>query len=439
MNNRRSQLLNNISVRKGVSSALIFGGVLLFQPVSGLAQEKEVYSGVELGLGAHFTDYDADEALTTAEGPLFQLGYRFDNPFSVELLHTEADHDPRGTLTNEVETSHSLLNVLYHYNTGAKAEPYVGIGAGRYDTDSGTVSNEETSFNMSVGLKYHFSKYFTLRPEIGYRNISGDIDEDFFDVNIILTAVLGGGGTKASVPKTETAPIAEPAPIVEPEPVDSDKDGVVDSEDQCPDTPMGEAVDEQGCTLPKDADGDGVLDVDDQCPDTPKGETVDASGCKVPPKDTDGDGVFDDVDKCPDTAQKLKVDEAGCPKRLTETVSIRLDIKFDSNSAEIKPDHYTEIQKIATFLEQYAGTVVQIEGHTDTLGKASYNKSLSQKRADAVAKVLVESLGVDSTRVTTMGFGEEQPIADDATAEGRETNRRVVGEISVDTERFENR
>jgi len=89
---------------------------------------------------------------------------------------------------------------------------------------------------------------------------------------------------------------------------DSDKDGVPNKDDQCPDTPFGAIVDEFGC--PIDSDGDGVYDGLDQCPNTPVGAIVDAVGC---PSDSDGDGVYDGIDKCPDTPQGVRVDDTGCP------------------------------------------------------------------------------------------------------------------------------
>ena len=94
---------------------------------------------------------------------------------------------------------------------------------------------------------------------------------------------------------------------------DRDRDGVLNSVDQCPDTPMGDRVDATGCSLPKDADGDGVTDNLDRCPGTPAGDRVDANGCSLP-KDADGDGVVDASDKCPNTPAGTAVDATGCPR-----------------------------------------------------------------------------------------------------------------------------
>lgn len=89
---------------------------------------------------------------------------------------------------------------------------------------------------------------------------------------------------------------------------DSDLDGVLDSKDLCPETPLGIKVDQFGC--PFDSDKDGVPDYLDECPDTPQGVKVDKHGC---PLDTDGDGIYDYLDICPNTPKGVKVDEFGCP------------------------------------------------------------------------------------------------------------------------------
>jgi outer membrane protein OmpA-like peptidoglycan-associated protein len=94
---------------------------------------------------------------------------------------------------------------------------------------------------------------------------------------------------------------------------DSDNDGVKDNVDKCPNTPAGEKVDANGCSASQlDADGDGVTDALDKCPNTPKGEAVDASGCSDSQKDDDKDGVANNVDKCPNTPAGEKVDANGC-------------------------------------------------------------------------------------------------------------------------------
>ena len=209
-------------------------------------------------------------------------------------------------------------------------------------------------------------------------------------------------------------------------PKDTDGDGVPDGGDKCPDTPKGATVDGEGC--PKDTDGDGVLDGIDKCEKTPKGATVDATGC---PKDTDGDGVFDGIDKCADTPKGSKVDAAGCPPPkapplfTSEKKSLVLEgVSFEYNKAELTPDSLAILDKVALSLRDWPEVKVEIGGHTDSRGSETYNQKLSEKRAAAVLDYL-GSKGVDAMRMTSKGYGESKPIADNAAEEGRAKNRRV--------------
>jgi len=155
--------------------------------------------------------------------------------------------------------------------------------------------------------------------------------------------------------------------------------------------------------------------------------------------DTDGDGVFDSKDQCPDTPKQYKVDAVGCPMELTETVSVKLAVKFDTAKSVVKDEYVDDIGSLARFMNQYANTVVTVEGHTDSQGSDAYNQKLSQERAEAVKQVLITRFGVAADRVTAKGFGESQPVADNKTAAGREDNRRVVGAVSTDLKKKQTR
>jgi OOP family OmpA-OmpF porin len=105
------------------------------------------------------------------------------------------------------------------------------------------------------------------------------------------------------------------------------------------------------------------------------------------------------------------------------------DIFFDFNSSTLQEASFYTLDKQATFLVDAKDISLEIEGHTDSLGGDEYNKELSQRRADAVKMYLVEK-GIDRSRLTTRGFGSEQPISDNETEEGRRMNRRVVFRIT---------
>ena len=194
-------------------------------------------------------------------------------------------------------------------------------------------------------------------------------------------------------------------------PVDSDGDGVIDSLDQCPDTPKGVVVDSSGCPL--DSDGDGVPDYLDKCPDTPKGVTVGSKGC---PLDSDGDGVYDYLDQCPNTPMGASVDIRGC--------WVIKGVNFDTANWNIKPSSYRHLNEVADILTKNPGIKVEIQGHTDNRGAAKYNMMLSDKRANAVMEYLVEH-GISPDRLTAVGYGFKRPAVSNDTPEGRAQNRRV--------------
>ncbi|MEH6823314.1 MAG: OmpA family protein [Motiliproteus sp.] len=173
---------------------------------------------------------------------------------------------------------------------------------------------------------------------------------------------------------------------------------------------------------PLDGDGDGVSDSKDACKLTPRGIAVDMRGC---PLDTDGDGVTDLNDKCPGTARGQKIDAKGCKLVEYKAVVVRVDVRFATNSDKIAYVNDKQMKALGDALAADPKSTVVIKGHTDSTGAAAYNKDLSQRRADAVAQRLITNYGFAPGQVSAVGYGEEMPIADNATAEGRSANRRV--------------
>ena len=204
---------------------------------------------------------------------------------------------------------------------------------------------------------------------------------------------------------------------------DVDNDKIDDNEDLCDNSLLSDTIMPDGCVkMTRDSDGDGVIDAKDKCPLTPKNAKVSADGCAV---DVDMDGVKDYKDECPNTPLGYKVNDKGC-----ET-SLNLGVNFAYYSDKIDEKSYANIKKFADFAKKNKQYKIHIVGHTSSKGDADLNKRLSLKRAIAVKKALVK-LGIDAGRITTEGRGEEEPIADNSTPEGKYMNRRVEVELSVD-------
>ncbi len=232
---------------------------------------------------------------------------------------------------------------------------------------------------------------------------------------------------------------------------DSDKDGVPDIIDKCPNTRVGLEVDRNGCA--RDSDGDGIKDGDDHCPHThiraigmvdifgcpvdsdfdgiadyldncpynKIGAKVDENGCPI---DSDLDGVPDGLDDCPFTLFGVDVDKNGCIDLSMLSKPLVLHIDYSSGSFEIdnaNKEILTSLSRLLNFVKEIK---MEINGYTDNIGTSLANKKLSQKRANRVKDYLV-NLGISSDRVKAIGMGEKNFVASNKTAKGRNENRRV--------------
>jgi outer membrane protein OmpA-like peptidoglycan-associated protein len=109
-------------------------------------------------------------------------------------------------------------------------------------------------------------------------------------------------------------------------------------------------------------------------------------------------------------------------------VSVKNEVLFDYNSASLRSASRSTLQEMADVFQKYPQTTLRVEGHTDSTGSASYNQRLSERRANSVAS-FIENMGVSTSRIDAIGYGESQPRAENSTASGRQMNRRV--EIKV--------
>lgn len=220
-------------------------------------------------------------------------------------------------------------------------------------------------------------------------------------------------------------------------PIDSDGDGVYDYLDLCPGTPAAAIgmVDQNGCPL--DTDKDGVYDYMDECPETPAAARnfVDSVGCFL---DTDGDGVYDYEDQCP-TIAGVK-ENLGCPEIKREIRNLlkkaMSGIQFENAKATIKPNSYKILNDIAKIFIDNPTYIVEVQGHTDNVGKYDYNMDLSERRAQAVRTYLINQ-GVPAERLTAHGYGPDRPIDDNKTKAGRAKNRRVEFNITFEEVTYE--
>lgn len=156
--------------------------------------------------------------------------------------------------------------------------------------------------------------------------------------------------------------------------------------------------------------------------EAPKAAPAPAPVPVVPEADSDGDGVVDSKDKCPNTPHGYVVDPGGCPTHVT----LHINFAFDSSVLPKSADG--DIAKLTRVLGENPPAVIKIVGHTDSTGSDEYNQKLSERRAASLAKRLGEK-GIDKTRIQSSGKGEKEPIATNATKQGRAENRRIEVEL----------
>ncbi|WP_190810207.1 OmpA family protein [Flagellimonas sp. S3867] len=341
------------------------------------------------------------------------------------------------------DLSHYAVDGTLKYNflKNTTIDPFLEIGGGYTWIDeigAGTV-------NGGIGANIWFSENIGLTLQTQYKHAFEDFLMQHFQHMAGITIKFGGTDTDGDgiYDKDDACPEVAGLEAFNGCP-DADGDGIEDSKDSCPNEAGskelngcpdadGDGIADKDDACPSeaglaalngcpDADGDGVADKDDQCPN--EAGPADNNGCPWP--DSDGDSVLDKDDQCPQVAGTVA--NNGCPE-VTEEVQKQLNdyartILFDTGRSSIKAESTSVMVDIIQILNEYPNAKFTVEGHTDSVGSAKLNQSLSEKRANSVRDFLIDK-GISAGRLTAIGYGEDKPIATNNTRAGRKQNRRV--------------
>ncbi|MCF8244523.1 MAG: OmpA family protein [Saprospiraceae bacterium] len=363
--------------------------------------------------------------------------------------------DDQGNVRNaELIGSLDALLHLKFTKPESKVYPYLLAGAGvMSEIDNGWEMNPE--FPVGAGLNFRVSPNLYLSFETQYRFDLND-NRNQLQHALGIWMVLGGkteekitDSDKDGVQDIDDKCPDEPGPAELMGCPDTDGDGIADEFDACPDeagNPSlagcpdrdGDGIADHLDLCPDEAgkkelsgcpdqDGDGVADKDDQCP-TIAGLPSDM-GCP----DTDGDGVIDPIDRCPETAGPAS--NKGCPELKPEEKEVlefaMKAVQFETGSAKLLASSNKTLDEIAQIMKNNLGQKLRISGHTDSIGEADENLKLSERRAKTCFDYLIAN-GVDAKRMSHAGYGESKPIGDNMFSPGREQNRRVEFEMYID-------
>ena len=358
--------------------------------------------------------------------------------FSVKVNASFRDYRAiRTGLTQKTEIGLELepsINIR-PFDDAALLNPFltVGVGGGWYTDKIGAY------VPAGLGLQVNFNSITYVFVQAQYR---WTLTKDVLGDNLFYSV---GVAQNIGKEKVKVVPPPPPPPVVE-VPKDRDGDGVLDADDKCPDVKGLASL--QGCP---DRDGDGITDADDKCPDVPglaryqgcpipdtdkdgindesdKCPTVPGiaryQGCPIP--DTDGDGVNDEEDKC--INEKGPASNFGCPVISEEVIKkvnrAAQNVFFATGSAKLLAKSNSKLDEVVAILNENPTYKVAVDGHTDNTGKEDKNQILSENRAAAVKAYLVGK-GIAESRLTSTGYGQGTPVADNKTAAGRAKNRRV--------------
>jgi OOP family OmpA-OmpF porin len=349
------------------------------------------YPDFEAYIGAAGYTFDNDRGMDDAISLEGGLELPLNETMSLEAWLSDYDVDVKNS-SAELDAMRINAGALFHLNNGS-TRPFISAGFSHLEFEnSANVDNSESLVNLGVGVKHYFDSNVVLRGEVLGMN---SIDNEWTDFAARLSIGYAFGRDVSSAVVEDEPEQAEVVEEVVEELVEAKPEPM----------PVVEAV-KPVAVVPAPA-----------------------------PVDSDNDGIVDSEDKCANTDAAFKVDATGCPVMLSETVSIQMDVKFPSNSSVLSAEYDAELKKVADFMQQFDQTIVTVEGHSDDRGRDAYNKAISQRRADAVRDALISKFNLPADRVKAMGYGEESPIADNATAEGRATNRRVVAVVKSKVEK----
>jgi outer membrane protein OmpA-like peptidoglycan-associated protein len=407
-----------------VCSALLALGVPFGVRQSAAEEPDETKWYMSAGLG--MMDFEGDEEVKDGAIGTVRVGFDRTEWWSLEgglliapLLRENTEIDENGNKFSRITGTNTMagdtwatgltLDGLYHFTRWDRLDPYLALGVGLmyYGEDLGN-GRVDPAVRAGGGVMYHFNDEWAVRAD--YRALVAGKDTE---ANSILDAgIVWYWGARVPQKIQVTGGLR-----------DSDGDGLLDDEEPTYKTdPLDPDTDKDGLSdgdevrkyktdpLNADTDYDGLKDGYDE-----------VMKHKTDPlkRDTDNGGVADGHEVIEDKTNPLNPAD--------DLILFELYIQFDYDKSVIKERYFHDLDVIAKVLQRNPGSTARVEGHADKLQKSrpAYNKELSQRRAEAVVKYLVDNGKIDKDRLTPVGYGFDRPKEKNDPIQGNPVNRRV--------------
>ena len=422
---------------KKLLKGILPGLLLISLATPGFAENRSGAVTLSPFVGGYLLDREQQEE----NRPIFGLrgGYNFTKHLGAEAMFGYSLTEKKEKFgSKETDLYRYGVDILYHFMPDSNFVPFIAVGGGGTNFNTPHTPSAKSHYaglvNYGVGVKYFVADNVALRGDVRHVVLVKDTGDNNLEYSAGLTFQFGGKEKVAAIPVVcPPAPAPAPAPVPAPKAVEA------------PPAATTAALAVAPATVTK---GQSAII---------NWKSENASGCEIQPGigQVPSEGVRTIT---PAVSTTYNLTCAGAGGTATSTVSLTvvlpppapvrskaaaaakrfcnkpavLEINFDTDKSDIKPQYHDELKTVGDFLMYFPNAKGEISGHSDSTASDEYNQKLSERRAESVEKYISTTFKINPGRITTKGYGESKPIASNKTKAGRAKNRRIVANFTCE-------
>jgi OmpA-OmpF porin, OOP family len=422
---------------KRILKGILPGLLLIALATPGFAENRAGAVTISPFVGGYLLDKEQREE----NRPIFGLrgGYNFTKYLGAEAMFgyslTETKQGSR-----ETDLYRYGVDILFHLMPDSDFVPFIAVGGGGTNFKTPQTPSVKSHYaglvNYGVGLKYFVADNVALRGDVRHVVLVKDLGENNLEYSAGLTFQFGGKEKVAAIPVVcPPAPEPVPAPkavepppappaaptaalIVTPATVTKGQSAIINWKSE----------NASGCEIQP---GIGPVPPEGVRTITPASSTSYNLECSGAGGTATSTVVVTVVLPPPPAPAPVAPQAAAAAKRFCNKPAV-LEINFDTDKSDIKPQYHDELKTVGDFLMYFPNAKGEISGHTDSTASNAHNQKLSDRRAESVGSYIRTTFGVNPDRITTKGYGETKPVASNKTKAGRAQNRRIVANFTCE-------